>query len=176
VLDEVRKQTQAADSTTGQARGALAGDTSFSRLRSGIRDAATKPVTGLSDSLNQLTEIGLTVDQQGHLSDGDGKSLRAALESSPEGVDALFRGVSGRLVTLLNAYSRAGGILAQDEQSIQTQMRHLTSRISDTNKTLTARQTTLMNQMAQLSSTVDLLNTQKQWLDSLYGTTSSSSS
>jgi flagellar hook-associated protein 2 len=164
-VDEVRNQTRAADSD-GSNRGPLSGELIFTRLRTALRDTIDRAVSG-AGSLSRISQLGITFDREGHLDMGDGQKLRDALASGPAGVQALFQGAGQRLADLLNAYSKAGGILAHQEESTRSRIRALDTRIDQTNQNLARRQDELTRQLAQLQSGIGILTDQQKYLSGI---------
>ncbi|MFN8548465.1 MAG: flagellar filament capping protein FliD, partial [Candidatus Eisenbacteria bacterium] len=130
-LSSVRDVTRGSDST-GANRGTLAGDVTIQRLRSELRTAVTAPVEVTDSNLTTLTQLGITADRQGQLTLSDRSALERALTEQPDSVEALISGadgVGGRLSSLLERYSKTGGILSAQQTSIQNRITSINTRI-----------------------------------------------
>lgn len=166
-MDEVRNQTRAGDED-GQNRGLLAGEGSFTRLRTDLRDAVHQTTGG--DVISRLSEIGITANREGRLSISSSADLSAAISTKPEAVIALFNGPDGiakRLSGLVEGYSRNGGILARSQDQTRARIRSITTRISATNQILARREDALISQLAAMQATIGALASQKQYLSGL---------
>jgi flagellar hook-associated protein 2 len=172
-IDEIRTQTRAADEN-GQNRGILTGEAAFSRLRTSLRDAVLRP-TGAT-TINRLSQIGITADRDGKLTLSDSTKLEDAIANDADGVVALWSGSDGvaqRLTTLLNTYSKSGGVITREKGAAQTRIKSLDTRISQTNQVLARKEESLMNQLAQLQSSIGVLSSQQQYLSGLLSSSDS---
>jgi flagellar hook-associated protein 2 len=166
-MDEVRRLTQPADNS-GQNRGLFTSDAAVSRLRTALRDAVALPMPA-GNSIRTLSELGLTTDRQGHLQVDDTK-LRTAVETDPRGVNALWTGAGGvasRFVKLLEGYGPNGTTYTRQLDAWRSQGKTLDTRIARENTTLARRETTLIDQLAKMQSTVASLAAQQNYLGSL---------
>lgn len=167
-IDEVRRLTQPADES-GLNRGIFTSDNSVSRLRTTLRDTVALPAAA-GNSLRTLSELGLTTDRQGRLQLADETKLRTVLDADPQGVNALWTGTGGvatRLVKLLEGYGPNGATYTRQIAAWRTQGRTLDSRIARENTTLARREAALIEQLAQMQSTVASLNAQQTYLADL---------
>jgi flagellar hook-associated protein 2 len=172
-LNEVRTDTQPAD-TDGNNRGTLANDPMVSRLRTALRDAVTRPVSAAGEGIENLAQIGITTTRDGALQISDSAALQAAIKGHPSAVEALFNGSDGvaqRLTTLLDTYSRAGGVLSRMQNSVQSRIKTMDTRISRANQALTRRQELLTKQIAALQASVSALSSQSDYISSLMDVT-----
>jgi flagellar hook-associated protein 2 len=166
-LDEVRSDTQGADST-GSNRGPLTGEPSFLRLRAALREAVMRPVAG--GAISSLAQIGITASREGNLSLEKEDTLRTAIRDNPDAVIGLWNaagGIAERLTSLLNLYSKTGGILSRQQEAANASIRSIDSRVSSTNKVLSNKQDLLLQQLASIQATVGSLTSQQQYLSGL---------
>ena len=175
-LSSVRDLTKPSDST-GANRGALTGEVAIQRLRADLRRAVTAPVTGTQDpNLDTLARIGIVADREGQLSVSDQSALEKALADNPEAVESLMGGTDGvaqRLATLLDRYSKTGGVITTQQTSITTRLTTLGTRIRKENESLAKRQSDLVDRLSQIQSAVGALTQQQSALETLFAATDS---
>ncbi len=165
----VRDQTRGA-SSDGTGRGQLTGDTMFMTLRTQLRSSATAEVPDLSGQgrLARLVEIGITADRQGLLTLSDTTAFEDALVTRSAEVERLFTdseaGIGRELITLLDRYVGAGGLLASQRTISQTRMRAIDNRIEREELHLVRREEQLTQELASLQATLAALQQQQQYM------------
>lgn len=172
-LSSVRDLTRGSDST-GANRGTLAGEVTIQRLRSELRTAVTAPVEVADSTLTTLTQLGITADRQGQLTLSDRSALERALTDQPDAVEALIAGadgVAGRLSSLLERYSKTGGILSSQQTSLQNRIASINTRIRKETESLASRQAALIDRLSQLQSGIQALTQQQTSLSALISST-----
>ncbi len=150
--------------------GALAGD---SVTRSVINQMSSILITPSENSnvFDTIFQLGIKMDNKGVLS-LDSEKFDEALDKNFEQVVAIFggeKGVAGQLATSLEDYSKTGGLLAQREDSLNTDLRALAQKESDASAQLVKYEAslraryggldTLLAKMNQSASYLNLINT-----------------
>lgn len=174
-LDSVRNLTRASDSS-GANRGPLTGEVTILRLRTEMRSAVTASVESDDSALTTLAQIGITADREGNLSLSDRSALQKALADNPDGVEALMNGTDGvahRLTSLLDRYSKAGGILSLQQDAVQSRLRSLGTRMQRQSESLAKREDALVTRLSQLEAGLVALSQQQSSLNGLLGTSDS---
>jgi len=120
-----------------------------------------------------LTDLGITINNDGTLSLTDENALIQAVERNPQAVESLFSGSDGiatRLLAKLDAFVKTGGIIDQRQDSIENSIRRLNDRIADFEEQLARREEQLRAQFARVQETIALFQGQQQFLSGfLYG-------
>lgn len=176
-----QKELTAYDATTGDS-GSLQGDAMERTMVSQLRELIAEEVTGLTGTISTLTDLGITVQDDGTLL-SDETTLDQALQTNLTDVEEFFLGatvagvaVSGfatKLDTLLDSFLDTDGLLVTKLSSLDDRLtdieedRDLYTRRMDA---LEARYFSQFNAMdtllGQITSTGDMLQTQ---LDALPG-------
>ncbi len=151
-----------------ETRGDFAGDPVFSGLRFTLRNEVVRKVNGQpTEGPHYITDLGITINNDGTLSLTDESALLAAVERNPQAVESLFSGSDGiatRLLTLLEAYVKTGGIIDQRQNTIESSIRRLDDRIAALEDQLARREEQLRAQFARLQETIALFQGQQQFL------------
>jgi flagellar hook-associated protein 2 len=170
LLDHVRTQTAGADEN-GEGRGAFTGDVLFMGLRSQLRAAATAQLS--TGSLRRLTDLGISVDREGHLTLTDTSKLSERLAEDAEAVARLFndenQGIALGLVNLTDRYVRTGGLVASHRQLEVSRQRFLDRRITQMEVYLERRAELLTDQLGEMQSMMATLQNQQAYLAQAFG-------
>ncbi len=170
------KAKSAVDTTT-YTRGALAGETVFTGLRTQLLGALLEPVRGLeSGKPATLAEIGITVNSTLQASLTDASKLRSWLEEDPSAVENLFNssnGVATRLASLLEAFVETGGIVEKQQSSLQDEVRRIDTRLERLNKQLERREEYYRKQLADMQEALYALVQQQNTLSGFLSTLTS---
>jgi flagellar hook-associated protein 2 len=158
--------TQDTTSTEGTvSAGPLAFDSTVKSLLSGLHDALSNPVGGLSGSFSLLAEIGVTSNKDGTLT-FDSSKLTEALSTNEGDVATLFTGsgttggVFDRLHDYLTGVTGPNGPLATHSNALGDQITSLQSRIDDGQRSVDAYQANLKAQFTNLELLVSSLKSQ----------------
>jgi flagellar capping protein FliD len=73
----------------------------------------------------------------------------------------------------LQGVNGTSGTLANDESSMTKEVASLTTSINNLNAQITSEQTELTNEFTAMEEAINTINTQKQYLNSYFGTSSS---
>jgi flagellar hook-associated protein 2 len=155
--------------------GALAGD---SVTRSVINQMSSILITPSENSnvFDTIFQLGIKMDNKGVLS-LDSEKFDEALDKNFEQVVAIFggeKGVAGQLSTSLEDYSKTGGLLAQREDSLNTDLRALAQKESDASAQLVKYEASLRARYGGLDTLLAKMNQSASYL-SLINTSNSSS-
>jgi flagellar hook-associated protein 2 len=155
-------------------RGMLAGNYTFTSLRSTLRSIVTGYVSSVDPgNVQLLSEIGIEVNSDGTLTMSDASELEDALTEDPDQVADLFNSSSGiavQLDSLLYDYAKAGGIVDDVESSIGTQIDYIDTRIDRIESRLAIRELELRQEMTDLQDLYMTLIFQQQQMQQFYGT------
>ncbi|MFM5840400.1 MULTISPECIES: flagellar filament capping protein FliD [Aeromonas] len=155
--------------------GALAGD---SVTRSVVNQMSSILITPSDNSnvFDTIFQLGIKMDNKGVLS-LDSEKFDEALDKNFEQVVAIFggeKGVAGQLATSLEDYSKTGGLLAQREDSLNSDLRTLAQKESDTTAQLVKYEASLRARYGGLDTLLAKMNQSASYL-SLINTSGSSS-
>ena len=155
--------------------GALAGD---SVTRSVVNQMSSILITPSDNSnvFDTIFQLGIKMDNKGVLS-LDSEKFDEALDKNFEQVVAIFggeKGVAGQLATSLEDYSKTGGLLAQREDSLNSDLRTLAQKESDTSAQLVKYEASLRARYGGLDTLLAKMNQSASYL-SLINTSGSSS-
>lgn len=154
--------------------GALAGD---SVTRSVVNQMSSILITPSDNSnvFDTIFQLGIKMDNKGVLS-LDSEKFDEALDKNFEQVVAIFggeKGVAGQLATSLEDYSKTGGLLAQREDSLNTDLRSLAQKESTASAQLVKYEASLRARYGGLDTLLAKMNQSASYL-SLINTSSSS--
>lgn len=155
--------------------GALAGD---SVTRSVVNQMSSILITPSDNSnvFDTIFQLGIKMDNKGVLS-LDSEKFDEALDKNFEQVVAIFggeKGVAGQLAASLEDYSKTGGLLAQREDSLNSDLRTLTQKESDASAQLVKYEASLRARYGGLDTLLAKMNQSASYL-SLINTSGSSS-
>ncbi|WP_354699782.1 Flagellar hook-associated protein 2 [Paraconexibacter sp. AEG42_29] len=172
VVDAIRQQTTEkripTAATTGDARkGSLFNDGGLNSVLSSLRLAISSAVPGVSSSLDQLSELGITTGTStggGTLNQDsiagkltlDTAVLRTKLDSDPSGVKKLLGGAAGtsgfaqKLEGVLEPLTQAGGVFAERTSSVASSLTSIAGSLTRFDERLASRETQLRRQFAAL--------------------------
>jgi len=165
----------AADELTknrGQNGGALAGDSTIQGLNSVLHQLAT--YTNSSGSVNALTDVGVTFDQNGHLQ-FDSSKFSSAASSSITGVMSFLGSASGNTgflgaanQALTSTTDSTSGLITMAINSIGKSITNLTTEITADQQRVTQLQASLTAQMAAADSAIASLQSQQTQITNLF--------
>ena len=154
------------DPSTGEA-GPLNGNSVLQSFQNQLQNILGKVVQGNTGSVKSLTDLGLTANADGSYSIDDTK-LGNALQGSLASVGTLLGGTNGlmtQLNTLINGYTKPGGLLATINTGLQTglsnvadQQTALAAQLAQYSATLTAEYNAMDTAVAELKQTQTFLN------------------
>lgn len=164
------REKQAVDPNTNT-RGALAGDSTYSFLRSSMRDIMTGKIEGITaGNPEHLFEIGITAASDGTLSFTDTEKFESVLTSGSTKVSDLFNsdnGVATQVKSFLENFVKVGGIIDESQDSITDRMKSIDTQLSRFDERLDRREIQLRQQFAKMQETAQLLGGQQAAFSSL---------
>ena len=150
--------------TIAKARGPLAGNTTFTSLRSRLFQKLSEQITGLTaGNPDYLNEIGITVSSSLKASLSDTNKFNSAITSNPKAVEDLFNstnGVAKKIETLLKPFvestsSSRSSIIDETKSVISNQITNIDARIANMEKRLALKENQYRQQLYKMQ---DLLN------------------
>lgn len=152
-------------------RGALAGDSTYSFLRSKLRGILTGKVSGIdAGNPEHLFEIGITAASDGTLSFTDTEKFENALAEGSTKVSDLFNstnGIANDLKDLLGNYVKVGGIISDSTNSMADKIKSMDKRIERFDDRLAKRELQLRTEFARMQQIATLLGGQSAAFASL---------
>lgn len=145
--------------------GALAGDSTTRSVTSLLVNAVSTPSTE-STVFSTIFQLGIEMDNNGKLSI-DSDTFADALDGNFDQVVALFGGEKGIAQTLLDQlddYTDTGGLLAQRQDSLNSDLRSLNLKESDVTAQLTKYETSLRAQYGGLDTLLAKMNQSASYL------------
>lgn len=145
--------------------GALAGDSTTRSVTSLLVNAVSTPSTE-STVFSTIFQLGIEMDNNGKLSI-DSDTFADALDGNFDQVVALFGGKNGIAQTLLDQlddYTDTGGLLAQRQDSLNSDLRSLNQKESDVTEQLTKYETSLRAQYGGLDTLLAKMNQSASYL------------
>lgn len=155
--------------------GALAGDSVTRSVVNQMSSILISPSDN-SNVFDTIFQLGIKMDNKGVLS-LDSEKFDEALDKNFEQVVAIFggeKGVAGQLATSLEDYSKTGGLLAQREDSLNSDLRTLAQKESDASAQLVKYEASLRARYGGLDTLLAKMNQSASYL-SLINTSNSSS-
>lgn len=155
--------------------GALAGDSVTRSVVNQMSSILIAPSDN-SNVFDTIFQLGIKMDNKGVLS-LDSEKFDEALDKNFEQVVAIFggeKGVAGQLATSLEDYSKTGGLLAQREDSLNSDLRTLAQKESDATEQLVKYEASLRARYGGLDTLLAKMNQSASYL-SLINTSNSSS-
>lgn len=149
-------------------RGELAGNSSIFKLKLELRGTVSSQISGIDVSdPSYLTEIGIKIGNNGALSIGNADTFDDFLTSDASAVINLFssdNGLSNKLVTILDKYTKTGSKIDSDISTIKTQVFNIDSQINRFQDRFSLKESKLKKQFIQLEKTLAILNSQQSLL------------
>lgn len=172
-VSDFLNQKMSSGDETGQGRGELAGDLTFSTFRNEMRQALVRRVNAASavGGLNSLDDVGLSMSRDGKLTLSDEEAFFNALTSNPEGVEAFFGsedGVATRLAGIVKAFTKVGGSLDLEKDLIESRRDVLDLRIERMESFLEVREEQLRGELGRLSQFIARIGAQQNALTGIF--------
>lgn len=148
--------------------GALAGDSTTRAIESFMSNLLVSPSQN-SGTYSTIFEIGVKMDNKGKLS-LDKTKFGEAVDKNFDQVVALFGGDKGLAATLntgLKEYTKSGGMLAQREDVLNSDLRSLTQKTATASAQLTKYEASLRAQYGSLDALLVKMNNSASALTSL---------
>ncbi|MEO9014238.1 MAG: flagellar filament capping protein FliD [Terrimesophilobacter sp.] len=141
--------------------GVFTGDSTVRDIQQRVRTAASAPVNGKSPS-----EFGISITRDGTMQ-FDAEKFSAALASDPSATQAVVQEISSRIQVVAAAASdKYDGQITAEITGQQSALKDMNNQISDWDRRLTSRRTTLERTYAALEVQLGKMNSQSSWLTS----------
>jgi flagellar hook-associated protein 2 len=135
-------------------------------MKSQLNDILINSVSGMSGSINSLSDIGVSVDRYGKLEissvgigslDSGKQQLADAIENNLDQVGELFAspdGIVSQLTTLIDNYNDSDGTLTKRQTSLNKGLSSISDEYDDLETRLRSYEDTLRKRFSFLDSTV----------------------
>jgi flagellar hook-associated protein 2 len=162
------------DIDTGES-GVLFGETTVTRIDDEIKDYLQQTLTGLDGRINGMTDLGLSIADDGTLS-LDLATLRAALAENADDVAAFFigdadKGITGfgdLLYEKLRSYTGTNGLLPTVTESTEARITTLEEQITFATELLNRRYDAMTQRFVQLDAYMRQMESQASFLDQMF--------
>lgn len=153
--------------------GALAGDSLPRNIMNQVRGIFGATVPGASDDLNSLYAMGITLNKSGKLeiststefgSESGKARFDKALNENYDSIAKLFGGEKGlvsQLESVITEYTKSGGILANRQNTIQSQLRENTKASDAASRYIASYEDSLRKRYAALDSLLGQMQRQQ---------------
>jgi len=155
---EIRSKTFI-DGETGN-RGILQRERSLRNLSINMRQSLLLPVSGLSDpGVQSISDIGISISQEGSLSIDDAEKLETFLTTQPELIEQFFTGTDGIVQRLKNSVelslSGDNNLLDNIENALDSRIDRTNDRIDRETRFLERREEQLRSEFSRLQQVID---------------------
>jgi flagellar hook-associated protein 2 len=162
------------DIETGES-GVLFGENTVTRIDDEIKDYLQQTITGLDGGINDMTDLGLSIEDDGTLS-LDLATLRAALAENADDVVAFFigdadKGITGfgdLLYEKLRSYTGTSGVLPTVTESTEARISTLEEQITFATELLNRRYDAMTQRFVQLDAYMRQMESQASFLDQMF--------
>jgi len=164
-LKAIFNQLTGFDVGTGTA-GLLNGDSTVRTLEGQLRRILSNPVSGVSGTLDTLTELGITTDDSGQLTI-DQSTLDSAIDNNFDAIGELFTGSEGiatRLDKLASDYLSSSGQIKVREDGLDAELDEIAEKRDDLAFRLSNLETRVRQQFAGLDILISQLNSTGSFL------------
>jgi flagellar hook-associated protein 2 len=159
-------------------QGRLAFDPNVRQVKRELADTVIQAVSGLTGSIESLSDIGLELNEDGELeistftyeNVGDGqKRLNDALENKLTEVGELFAsptGIATQMADMIDSFIASDGVLTQRQTSLTERVSGVADEFTELETRLRSYEETLRKQFSFLDGTVSQYNATASWLTS----------
>ena len=180
VQNYISSQTASTTSSTGTVTpGLLTGDMDVENIAFTLRQMVDATPSGGTTGVENLNDLGITSNGNDNtLSLSDTTTLDSALASNLSAVQNLFTNSTTGLATTLGSYlsgvTNPKGVLATDESNMTNEAKSMATSISTLQAKIANDQTTLDNEFAAMETAIESINTDKQFLNDYFNSSSAS--
>jgi flagellar hook-associated protein 2 len=156
--------------------GPLQGNATLQSFQNQLEKILGQVVSGNPAGLNSLSSLGITANPDGSYAT-DSTKLGNALTSSVTSVAALLGGTGGiatQINTLINQYTRTGGLLSTITQGLQTGLKNVATEQTALNARLSTYSATIFAQYNAMDKAVALLKQTQTFLTAQFNASSNS--
>ncbi|HAG11533.1 MAG TPA: hypothetical protein DCK76_09170 [Desulfotomaculum sp.] len=151
--------------------GTLSGDISLQYLQRSLGNIIRSTVQGASESLNKLSQAGITVDYKTGKLVLDENKFESVLENNPLALGNLFEdsdyGIAAKLTTAIDRQINDGnGLIPAHQKAYEKQIKSLNEAIEDMNERLEIRQQQLESKFSEMEQLLNEFNSTSTWLES----------
>ncbi len=157
------------DSSGNVTAGVLSSDPDVANLATQLRSLVYSPVSGLSGTINQLSQLGYSTNGYDNtIALTDQASLTNALTNNLSSVQEMFtnstNGLANALGTFLTNTAGVGGTLSSKESDLSQQSSNLTEQIAQQQNIVNDEQQQLINQFVAMETAQSQANSELQFL------------
>jgi flagellar hook-associated protein 2 len=180
VQNYISSQTTSTTSSTGTVTpGLFTGDMDVENIAFTLRQLVDATPSGGTTGVENLNDLG--VESNGNdntLSLSDTTTLDSALTNNLSAVQNLFTNATTGLATTLGSYltnvTGPNGVLATNESDMTNEANSMATSISTLQAKIANDQTTLDNEFAAMETAINSLNTDKEFLNDYFNSSSAS--
>jgi flagellar hook-associated protein 2 len=180
VQNYISSQTTSTTSSTGTVTpGLFTGNMDVENIAFTLRQMVDATPSGGTTGVENLNDLGIKSNGNDNtLSLPDTTTLDSALTNNLSAVQNLFTNSTTGLATTLGSYltgvTGSTGVLASDESNMTTEAKSMAASISTLQAKIANEQTTLDNEFAAMETAINSLNTDKQFLNDYFNSSSAS--
>jgi flagellar hook-associated protein 2 len=175
VLSYIREKS-AVDAEAG-IRGDLAGDFTFTRIRTNLRLLVANVVSSVEpNNPSLLSQVGIEADDNGELSISDEDELDEFLNENVQKVADLFNsenGVAAKVYDLLTPFTNTGGIIDDNTKILDSRVSGINTRIDNWDLRLSFLEQNYRDQFTKLQQAFVTLSNQQSLIKMISNTVSS---
>jgi flagellar hook-associated protein 2 len=175
----ISSETASTTSSTGTVTaGLLTGDMDVEDIAFNLRQLADATPPGGTTGYENLNDLGITSNGSDNTLSLNSTTLNTALTTNLSAVQNLFTNATTGLATTIGSYINGvtsdNGVLATDETNMSNQAQAAAASISTLQAKIAKDQTTLDDEFAAMETAINSLNTDKQFLNEYFNSSSSS--
>ena len=180
VQNYISSQTTSTTSSTGTVTpGLFTGNMDVENIAFTLRQLVDTTPPGGATGVENLNDLGIASNGTNDtLSLSDTTALDSALTNNLSAVQNLFTNSTTGLATTLKSYlagvTGSNGVLATDESSMTNEAKSMATSISTLQAKIANDQTTLDNEFAAMETAIESINTDKQFLNDYFNSSSAS--
>ncbi|HZM03810.1 MAG TPA: flagellar filament capping protein FliD [Candidatus Saccharimonadales bacterium] len=167
------------DSTGNVTLGTLTGDMDAEGIMTGLRHAIGTSPSGLSGGINGLNDLGIATNGTNNTLALNSATLTSALTNNLSAVKDLFTNSTNGVATTLGSYigdvNGSKGALANDETNMNNEVTTIKTSITTLQQKISNDQTSLDNEFSNMETIINSLNTEKQYLNDYFASSSATS-
>jgi flagellar hook-associated protein 2 len=186
VQNFISSQTVTTTSSTGTVTpGLLTGNMDAEGIETTLRQLVNAS-SGTTSGVESLNDLGIASNGQDNTLAVTSSTLTSVLTTNLAAVQKLFSDSSSGIAVTLNSYLgsststtgmlSSGGMLATDENNMTNEANGLATSITNLQAQIAANKTMLTNEFTNMETAINSINTEKEYLNDYFDTSSSASS
>jgi flagellar hook-associated protein 2 len=186
VQNFISSQTVTTTSSTGTVTpGLLTGNMDAEGIETTLRQLVNAS-SGTTPGVESLNDLGIASNGQDNTLAVTSSTLTSVLTTNLAAVQKLFSDSSSGIAVTLNSYLgsststtgmlSSGGMLATDENNMTNEANGLATSITNLQAQIAANKTMLTNEFTNMETAINSINTEKEYLNDYFDTSSSASS